>query len=114
MSTAEAKSPSGAATITVRVGLISWVNQLVGGNGAGTTEFSQQAPVDSTVYEVLDLLARRHPKLRATLWDEDDHSRIGPHIEVIVNDAILGVTHHLDTPLRDGDEILLTGQYIGG
>ena len=113
MSTMATKTSSGA-TITVRVGLISWVNQLVGGNGTGTTEFSEQAPADSTVYEVLEQVAQRHPQLRSTLWDEDDRSKLGLHIEVIVNDAILGVTHHLDTPLRDGDEILLTGQYIGG
>jgi hypothetical protein len=32
----------------------------------------------------------------------------------VVNGAILGVRHTLDSELRDGDRILLFGQYMGG
>ncbi|MBI3076675.1 MAG: MoaD/ThiS family protein, partial [Deltaproteobacteria bacterium] len=39
---------------------------------------------------------------------------LGEHIEVLVNDAVLGVAHALDSPLQDGDRITLLGQYLGG
>lgn len=100
--------------ITVHVDLISWVNQFVGGNGTGTTELTEQVRPGDTVRTVLKQLSGRHPKLREALWDENDRSQLGPHVEIIVNDAILGVSHELDSSLQDGDRITLTGQYIGG
>ena len=51
--------------------------------------------------------------LDAALWSPD-HTELGEHIEVIVNDAVLGVTHELDSPLKDGDRITLLGQFMGG
>ena len=67
-----------------------------------------------TARTVLNQLTGRFPKLKETLWDDNDRSKIGPHIEIIVNDAILGVTHDLDSTLNEGDRITLAGQYIGG
>jgi hypothetical protein len=32
----------------------------------------------------------------------------------MVNDAVLGVSHTLDTPLQVNDRITLLGQYMGG
>jgi hypothetical protein len=34
--------------------------------------------------------------------------------EVLVNDAVLGVGHTLDSPLRPDDRITLLGQFMGG
>jgi hypothetical protein len=31
-----------------------------------------------------------------------------------VNDAVLDITHTLDSPVHDGDKIALIGQYLGG
>lgn len=101
-------------TITVHVEAVSWVNQFVGGSGTGTVELSEQARPGDSVRTVLKQLSRRHPKLHESLWDEENRNELGPHIEVIVNDAVLGVAHDLDSPLQEGDRILLAGQYIGG
>ena len=101
-------------SITVRVDFISWVNQFVGGSGTGATEFDEQVSPGETVRGVLNRLSERHPKLKASLWDENDRRQIGPHIEIIVNDAVLGVAHELDSRLEEGDRITLAGQYVGG
>ncbi|HKI97235.1 MAG TPA: MoaD/ThiS family protein [bacterium] len=101
-------------TITVHVDLISWVNQFVDGPGTGTTELQEQVRAGDTVRTVLKQVSERFPKLKSSLWDENDRSQLGPHIEIIVNDAILGVSHELDSSVQDGDRITLTGQYIGG
>jgi molybdopterin converting factor small subunit len=62
---------------------------------------------------VLQRLSARFPQLQYALW-EPDTGELGPHIEVVVNGAVLGVHHTLDSPLQDGDRILLFGQYMGG
>jgi molybdopterin converting factor small subunit len=111
--TSREKHP-GDDTITVHVELISWVNQFVGGPGTGATEFHERVPPGETVRAVLNRVSDRFPRLKAALWDENDRSRIGSHIEIIVNDAILGVAHDLDSPLQQNDRIILAGQYIGG
>ncbi|HET7875363.1 MAG TPA: MoaD/ThiS family protein, partial [Methylomirabilota bacterium] len=60
---------------------------------------------------VLTGLTARFPELRAALWHGD---ALGEHIEVLVNDAVLGISHELDSPLAPGDRITLLGQYMGG
>jgi molybdopterin converting factor small subunit len=109
-----AKSGAKPGEITVHVDFISWVNQFVGGIGTGTTAFHEQMPPGETVRAVLQRLSDRYPKLKAALWDENDRTQLGTHIEIIVNDAILGVEHDLDSSLQDGDRVTLAGQYIGG
>jgi hypothetical protein len=39
---------------------------------------------------------------------------LGGHIEVMVNDAVLDVTHTLDSSIKPGDRIGLLGQFMGG
>jgi len=33
---------------------------------------------------------------------------------VLVNDAVLGVEHDLDSPLKAGDRVTLLAQFMGG
>jgi len=106
--------PAANGQITVHVELISWVNQFVDGPGTGTTELHEQVRAGETVRTVLRQISDRYPKLKQSLWDENDRTQLGPHIEIIVNNAILGVSHELDSTVQDGDRIILAGQYIGG
>ena len=45
---------------------------------------------------------------------ERDHTELGSHIEVLVNDEVLGVSYELDSPLTGGERITLLGQFMGG
>jgi len=63
------------------------------------------------VRSVLRGLSRRFPDLEAALWHDD---ALGEHIEVLVNDAVLGIQHELDSPLAAGDRIALLAQFMGG
>jgi molybdopterin converting factor small subunit len=65
------------------------------------------------VRDVLRRCSARFPELDAALWSPD-HTELGEHIEVVVNDAVLGVTHELDSLLKNGDRITLLGQFMGG
>jgi molybdopterin converting factor small subunit len=100
-----------ATTLTVPVEIVSWVTRFTGGDGTGRRVFEEPLPPGATVRSVLAGLSARFPELQAALWHGRD---IGEHIEVLVNDAVLGVSHELDSPVGAGDHIVLLGQYMGG
>lgn len=100
---------TGHATIEV----MSWVTRFVGGDGSGRREYPEPVGPGETVREVLKRFSSRHPELDRALWDPATKD-LGPHIEVLVNDAVLGVAHTPDSPLQPGDRITLVGQFMGG
>ncbi|PYM89175.1 MAG: hypothetical protein DME08_26000 [Candidatus Rokuibacteriota bacterium] len=99
------------ATTTIPIEIVSWVTKFVGGDGSGRRLFDEPLGQGATVRSLLRGLTRRFPELDAALWHGD---QIGEHIEVLVNDAVLGVSHSLDSRLAPGDRITLLGQYMGG
>lgn len=108
---APAATATGARPASVEVEVISWVTKFVGGDGTGRRLFAEPAAEGATVRSVLAALSSRFPELHAALWHGDE---IGEHIEILVNDAVLGVQHTLDSPVKSGDRIALLGQYMGG
>ena len=114
MSTHESAGPNPqtvAGRVTVEV--VAWVTRFVGGDGTRRRLFDETAPPGATVRSVLSALSDRYPDLRDALWDHTA-GELSEHIEVLVNDAVLGLTHTLDSPIRHGDRITLIGQYTGG
>lgn len=100
---------TGHATIEV----MSWVTRFVGGDGSGRREYPEPIGPGETVREVLRRFSARHPELNRALWDPAT-KELGPHLEVLVNDAVLGVSHTLDSPLQPGDRVTLVGAFMGG
>ena len=112
--TVPADTPAGAGErFTVQVETLSWVHSLVDGPQEGSRFFQEEARPGDRVRDVLRRLSDRFPRLAEALWDPAT-GEIGSHIEIIVNDTILGVAYELDSPVKSGDSILLAGQYIGG
>ncbi len=106
------KNPaSDFARVTVEA--FAWVTQFVGGDGTRRTVFHEAIEPGATVRSVLWQLANRYPALRDVLWDKASGD-LAEHVEVLVNDAVLGLTHTLDSPVQAGDRITLLGQYAGG
>jgi molybdopterin converting factor small subunit len=101
------------AALSVTVEVTTWVTKHVGGDGSGSKVFTEFFALGETVRDVLRRCSARFPELDAALWSPD-HTELGEHIEVVVNDAVLGVTHGLDSPLKNGDRITLLGQFMGG
>ena len=100
---------TGDATIEV----MSWVTRFVGGDGSGRREYAEPVAAGETVREVLKRFSARHPELDRALWEAATRE-LSSHIEVLVNDAVLGVSHTLDSTLKHGDRISLVGQFMGG
>jgi molybdopterin converting factor small subunit len=96
---------------TIPVEVVAWVTRFVGGNGSQRRLFDEPLAPDATVRSVLRGLSARFPELHSALWSDGE---IGSHVEVLVNDAVLGVSHELDSPVKEGDRIALVGAYLGG
>lgn len=93
--------------------ITTWVTKHAGGDGTGSKLFDEPIGRGDTPRTVLRRFTARFPALDAALWSPD-HSELGSHIEVLVNDEVLGVTYELDTPLLGGERITLLGQFMGG
>jgi molybdopterin converting factor small subunit len=104
---------SAQGELHVQVETVAWVTRFVGGNGSDRVSFDLPIQPGDTVRTTLHQLSARFPQLQYALWDPES-GELGEHIEVVVNGAILGVRHGLDSELHDGDRILLFGQYMGG
>lgn len=99
--------------LAVTVEVTTWVTRHVGGDGSGSKLFTERFTHGETLRQVLRRFSARHPDLDAALWSPD-HTQLGEHLEIVVNDAVLGVTHELDSPLQGGERITLLGQFMGG
>ncbi len=97
----------------VEIEAVAWVSRFVGGDGSTRKVFHEPVQPGDTVRTVLRRLSTRYPELHRALWDAQS-GELGEHIEVLVNDAVLGITHTLESPVHAGDRITLVGQYMGG
>ena len=96
---------------TVPVEIVGWPTRFVGGDGATRRLFEEPLADGATVRTVLRNLSGRFPELEAALWHGRD---LGEHIEILVNDAVLGIDHDIDSRLAPGDRIALLAQFMGG
>jgi len=100
-----------APAATVPIEIASWITKFVGGDGSGRRVVDEPLTPGATVRSVLAGLSAKFPELHRALWHGKE---LGEHIEVLVNDAVLGIEHDLDSPLRVGDRITLLAQFMGG
>ena len=96
---------------TVPVEVVGWPTKFVGGDGSTRRLFEEPLADGATVRSVLRSLSARFPELQAALWHGQD---LGEHIEILVNDAVLGIDHDLDSRLAPGDRVALLAQFMGG
>jgi molybdopterin converting factor small subunit len=96
---------------SVPVELVGWPTRFVGGDGGSRRVFDEPLADGATVRSVLRGLSARYPDLAGALWLGDG---LGEHIEVLVNDAVLGIDHTLDSPVGPRDRIALLAQFMGG
>jgi molybdopterin converting factor small subunit len=96
---------------TVPVEIVGWPTKFVGGDGSTRRLFEEPLADGATLRSILRGLSARFPELEAALWHGQD---LGEHIEILVNDAVLGIDHHLDSRLAPGDRVALLAQFMGG
>lgn len=97
----------------VRIEVFAWLTKLVGGNGGGRMYFTEDFTPGEDVERVVRRMSRRHPPLDRALWDPHT-GQLGASVELVVNDAMMGILHEMDTPVSDGDRITLLPAWDGG
>lgn len=97
----------------IDIEVVAWVTKFVGGDGSTRQVYQEPLRDGDTVRQVLRRLSGRFPQLHKALWDPNTGD-LAEHIEVLVNDAVLDLTHTLDSPLQQSDRLALIGQYLGG
>ena len=95
----------------VRIEVVTWVTKLTGGDGTQRQQFDEPVATGATVRSVLRQFSLRFPQLHEALWDRQSED-LAEHIEVLVNDTVLGISHTLDSEVKDGDRISLVGAFI--
>ena len=104
--------PAPTAT-QVEIEIVAWITKFVGGDGSTRKVYQEPLREGDTVRKVLRRLSGKFPQLHKALWHPDTGD-LAEHIEVLVNDAVLDLTHTLESPLQRGDHLALIGQYLGG
>jgi len=99
---AEAKTTGEPERAQIEV--TTWVTKHVGGDGTGSKLFDEAIGRGDTTRSVLRRFTAKFPELDSALWSPD-HTELGSHIEVLVNDEVLGVSYELDSPLTGGERI---------
>ncbi len=97
----------------LEIEVVAWITKFVDGDGSTRKVFHLPLRADDTVRKVLRRLSGRFPQLHKALWDPATGG-LAEHIEVLINDAVLDLTHNLDSPICRSDRIALIGQYLGG
>lgn len=97
----------------ITVELLPWLPRLIGQDEGRTARLAVSHVQGETVGQFLARLSVDYPDLGADLWDATRGQMRMP-IEVAINGSVLGIHHHLDSPLQPGDEIILLPQYQGG
>jgi len=105
--------PSATAAGQVEIEVVAWITKFVGGDGSTRKIYLEPLQDGDTVRKVLCRLSGRFPQLHKALWDPATGD-LAAHIEVLVNDAVLDLTHTLESPRHTGDRLSLIGQYLGG
>lgn len=77
-----------------------------------TSGAKQVAVPGATVREVVDGLARAYPALASQLFDAD--GSLNRFVNVFVNDTDVRHLAGLDTPVADGDSVVLLPAMAGG
>ncbi len=106
-------APAALAAAQIEIEVVAWITKFVGGDGSTRKVYYEPLGEGDTVRRVLRRLSGRFPQLHKALWDPATGD-LAEHIEVLVNDAVLDITHTLDSPLQRGDRLALIGQYLGG
>ena len=112
----DADAPRGAAAVdgdVLEIEVVAWITKFVGGDGSTRKVFHLPLRADDTVRKVLRRFSGRFLQLHKALWDPVTGD-LAEHVEVLVNDAVLDLTHSLDSPIDRNDKIALIGQYLGG
>ncbi|MGD8822100.1 MAG: MoaD/ThiS family protein [Anaerolineales bacterium] len=77
------------------------------------TDGSKQISVEAaTVEQALQALSARYPSLAPHLYDQE--GKLRSYVNLFVNDDNIRDLHGIETPVQDGDQIMILPSIAGG
>ncbi len=98
---------------TVTLEIVPWLTRFFGEDNGQRIKLKRDLQAGETVGAFLRRVGEEYPEFGQALWDPET-GELGEHIEIIVNNAVLGIDHEVDTPLKPGERVTLVPAYIGG
>ena len=99
-------SVAGEVEHKVQIEVFGWLTSYVGGDGTGSKYFEAEFSPGESLRAAILRLSQRWPALHQRMWGSKS-GQVGPNIDMLLNDAYLGITSSLDSEAQDGDRITL-------
>jgi molybdopterin converting factor small subunit len=100
-------------TIKVSVEVMSWLKEDFGHDSWDKLVFDQEISRGSSIMDLLQQLARKHPKFNRKAFTDATQSLLD-YCAVVFNGRFLSSLQDLDTKLNEGDDIKLIPGFYGG
>lgn len=98
--------------VKVRVEVIPWLSETMGGKQQRLA-WEEELAEGATVGELLHSLATRQPKFGKIAFASAT-GNFSEQVNVIYNGCVLQLPQEWETPLRDGDTVVLAPAFVGG
>ena len=90
----------------IQIEVLGWLTSYVGGDGGGIKYLEAEFSRGETLRAAVFRLSLRYPALHQRMWDSKS-GQVGPNLDILLNDAYLGITRSLDSEIQDGDKITM-------
>jgi molybdopterin converting factor small subunit len=97
----------------VRLEVIPWLSASLDGGSSDRVVLEEGIVEGQTLRELLDRLARRHPRFGEYVYDVE-RQRLAGFASVVINEQAIGKAPDLDQLLHDGDSLVFLPPYVGG
>ena len=97
----------------IRLELVPWVSETCGSREPGRLILDESIEEGATIGTLLRKIASEHPAFRQAVLDPSGE-RLSSDVSVVLNGRLLDLLGGMNTPLRDGDTVLLLPFIDGG
>jgi len=97
----------------IRLELLPWVTNTCGFQGAGRRILEEEIDEGATIGTLIRKMASEHPAFRKSIFVPNTEDLSGD-ISIVLNGRFLDLLDGLETPIKDGDTIILFPVIEGG
>ncbi|MFH1639932.1 MAG: MoaD/ThiS family protein [Chloroflexota bacterium] len=97
----------------VRLEILPWIAGTCGFRGPGRLMLEEQIEEGATIGILLRKIAGEHQSFKDVIFDASGR-RLSGFVSIVLNDRFVDLLDGLDTPVKDGDTIVLFPVIEGG
>lgn len=97
----------------IKIEVLSWMARAFGQQESGRVILDHPVEEGETVGQLFQRLTQEYDRFGELVYDAKS-GRLRDQVNVVINDRMLALAKGLDTPLTDGDVLVLIPAYAGG